>query len=102
LVPAFHCGTAIHSAVIARLNLAIQYSETAAFHREASAYWIARLRGRRRPKTNLAPSRLGNIQALIFSRRALRPSYSIDSPSPDRGRRECRELAAPMARLQQK
>jgi hypothetical protein len=40
--------------------------------------------------------------ASTFSRRILRPSYPLGSPSSDRGRRECRELAAPMARLQQK
>ncbi|WP_409191840.1 hypothetical protein [Bradyrhizobium sp. RDM4] len=32
-------------AVIARLDRAIQYSETIEVHREAAAYWIPRLRG---------------------------------------------------------
>ncbi len=30
---------------IARLDRAIQYSETAVIHEEASAYWMPRLRG---------------------------------------------------------
>jgi hypothetical protein len=32
-------------AVIARLDRAIQYSETSVVYREAAAYWIPRLRG---------------------------------------------------------
>ena len=41
-------GLSMHAslklAVIARLDRAIQYAETAVIHREAAAYWIPRLR----------------------------------------------------------
>ena len=39
---------------------------------------------------------------LTFSRRLFRPSLAVRPPSDDRGRGECRELAAPMARQRKK
>jgi len=38
-------GAHSHSAVIARLDRAIQYAETAVMDREAAARWIPRFRG---------------------------------------------------------
>jgi len=43
-----------------------------------------------------------SAHASAFSRRKSRPSFASDVAPKTRGRRECRVLAAPMARLQKK
>ena len=87
------------SAVIARLDRAIQYPETAVLESRGCGV-LDRPPSRTMTPESTAPPSSTPQDTHRRSRGALRPSFANIHPLTDRGRRECRELAAPMARLQ--